>query len=96
DFGHSRVAHQLTQDGTKVLPVARTQTKAVFLACEAEEYLRDGEYDGAATTATQALTMANRIGDPRCVELVHGLLPGFAGHTSAEGVGELLELARAT
>ncbi|MCD9165789.1 hypothetical protein [Streptomyces albireticuli] len=96
DLGHRRSAHQLTQDGTKVLPVARTKTKAVFLAYEAEEYLRDGEYDRAATTATQALTMANRIGAPRCVELVHGLLPGFAGHTSAEGVGELLELARAS
>ncbi|RKN59693.1 XRE family transcriptional regulator [Streptomyces klenkii] len=96
DLGHRRSAHQLIQDGTKVLPVARTKTKAVFLAYEAEAYLRDGEFDRAAATATQALTTANRIGAPRCVELVHGLLPAFSGHASDVGVGELLELARAS
>ncbi|MCA6090983.1 hypothetical protein LE181_02180 [Streptomyces sp. SCA3-4] len=68
----------------------------MFLTYGADAYLRDGEYDRAATTAAKALTMANHIGAPRCVELVHGLLPRFRGHDSAEGVGELLDLARAS
>ncbi|WP_424886750.1 helix-turn-helix transcriptional regulator [Streptomyces sp. XH2] len=98
DLGHRRSAHQLIQDGTEVLPAARTKTKAVFLAYEAEAYLRDGEFDRAATTATQALYDGepHRRPPPRCVKLVHGLIPRFHGHASTEGVGEPLELARAS
>lgn len=96
DLGDPRKAHQLIQEGTGLLPHARTKTRAVFRTYEAGAFLRSGDIDQAAAAASEALTMANRIGAPRCVALVRDLVPAFTRHASAEGVPELLELARAS
>ncbi|MEU2855599.1 helix-turn-helix transcriptional regulator [Streptomyces syringium] len=96
DLGHHRRAQQLIEEGTSMLPDARLKTRAVFLAYEAESLLHSGEIDHAAATAHKALTMATRIGAPRCVNLVQGLMPAFAAHPTAQGVPELLNLARAS
>ncbi|KUL50240.1 hypothetical protein ADL22_07490 [Streptomyces sp. NRRL F-4489] len=90
DLGHARRAHTLIQEGTDVLPAAREKTRAVFLAYEAENYLRSGEIDQAAHAAHTAFTMADRIGAPRCTALIRGLAPGFAKHATAPGVERLL------
>ncbi len=94
DLGHHRRARQLIEEGTRLLPTARTKTRSVFLAYEAESFLRSGEVDRAAAAAHEALTMAARIGAPRCVALIYELMPKFAEYCSTEGVPELLELAR--
>ncbi|MFF5128083.1 helix-turn-helix transcriptional regulator [Streptomyces syringium] len=96
DLGYHQRAQQLIEEGTSMLPDARLKTRAVFLAYEAESFLQSGEIDHAAATAHTALAMATRIGAPRCVALVQGLVPLFAAHTSAQGVPELLNLARAS
>ncbi|MEH6373885.1 hypothetical protein V7793_05960, partial [Streptomyces sp. KLMMK] len=71
-------------------------TRAVFLTYEAESLIASGAIDQAAHTAHQALTMARQIGAPRCIELIHGLVPSFTGRRAVEGVPELLELTRAS
>ncbi|MCC3768181.1 XRE family transcriptional regulator [Streptomyces sp. UNOC14_S4] len=91
DLGHTRQAHALIQEGTGVLPVAREKTRAVFLAYEAENYLRSGEIDQAAHAAHTAFTMADRIGAPRCTALIRGLAPAFGEHRAAPGVEQLLD-----
>lgn len=78
------------QDGTEVLPVAREKTRAVFLAYEAEGYLRSGDVDQAADAALTALEVAERIGAPRCTALIHELAPDFERHPMAPGVEQLL------
>ncbi|MEV8544609.1 helix-turn-helix transcriptional regulator [Streptomyces sp. NPDC051572] len=95
DLGDPRQAHRLIGEGTALLPAARAKTRGVFLTSEARSYLATGEADQAAAAAKESLLLARQIGAPRCVELVRGLLPEFDRHSGAEGVGELLELARA-
>ncbi|MCD9142761.1 helix-turn-helix domain-containing protein [Streptomyces albireticuli] len=94
DLGHTRQAHALIQNGTEVLPVAREKTRAVFLAYEAEGYLRGGEIDRAAHAAHTALAMAQRIGAPRCTALISGMMPAFKKHKEVPGVAQLLEKAQ--
>ncbi|MFI9720428.1 multiprotein-bridging factor 1 family protein [Streptomyces sp. NPDC052396] len=94
DLGYPRKGHQLVQEGTRLLPHARMKTRSVFLAYEADAFLRSGDVEQAAAAASQALTVAHRIGAPRCVALVHDLVPAFSAHPSAEGVPELLQLTR--
>jgi transcriptional regulator with XRE-family HTH domain len=95
DLGHHDRAHQLIGEGLDLLQRPRDKTRGVFLTYEAETFLRAGEVDQAAHAASAALTLANRIGAPRCVKLVHDLAPEFARHRDAPGVAELLELVRA-
>ncbi|WP_406220830.1 helix-turn-helix transcriptional regulator [Streptomyces decoyicus] len=95
DLGEPQRAHQLIANGRDLLPGARAKTRAVFLTYEAGSHLRAGEVDNAAAAAKESLTLATRIGAPRCITLVRDLLPDFKKHSSAEGVHELLELARA-
>ncbi|GAA2248535.1 hypothetical protein GCM10010232_39920 [Streptomyces amakusaensis] len=94
DLGHTRRAHQLIGEGTALLPDTRAKTLGVFLAYEAESHLRTGYLDQAAAAATESLTLARRIGAPRCVTLVEQLLPAFRDHPRAPGVPELLHLTR--
>ncbi|MFE7133533.1 helix-turn-helix transcriptional regulator [Streptomyces sp. NPDC057638] len=94
DLGRTTRAHQLIGEGTALLTAARAKTRGVFLAYEAENHLRTGDVDQAAAAATESLTLARRIGAPRCVTLVEQLLPAFRDHPRAPGVPELLHLAR--
>lgn len=87
-------AHQLIDEGMRLLPAARDKTRGVFLSYEADSRLHAGQVDRAAAAARESLLLAHRIGAPRCVELVRGLLPAFAPYGTVEGVPELLELAR--
>ncbi|MGP8298148.1 helix-turn-helix transcriptional regulator [Streptomyces inhibens] len=96
DLGESQRAHRLIANGRDLLPRARTKTRAVFLTYEAGSYLRAGEVDQAAAAAKESLALAARIGAPRCITLVRDLLPDFMKHAAAEGVSELLHLAKAT
>ncbi|MBU3864407.1 hypothetical protein KN815_10040 [Streptomyces sp. 4503] len=95
DLGQPARAHQLVGEGMLLLPGARNKTRAVFLTYQAGSFLQAGEADHAAAAAKESLLLANRIGAPRCVTLVRDLLPGFKKFAGAEGVEELLELARA-
>ncbi|WP_331738357.1 XRE family transcriptional regulator [Embleya sp. NBC_00896] len=92
DLGHHDHAHHLIGEGLQVLQRPRDKTRGVFLTYEAETFLGSGDIDQAASAATQALVLAQRIGAPRCVDLVRALTPRFARHRDAPGVTELLEL----
>ncbi|MFF2374914.1 XRE family transcriptional regulator [Streptomyces xiamenensis] len=95
DLGDARRAHKLIEEGQTLLPPSRDKTKGVFLAYRAKTHLDLGEPDLAAAVATQSLEMAQRIGAPRCVELVRGLVPRFEAFSDVEGVPELLVKASA-
>ncbi|MFE9679276.1 XRE family transcriptional regulator [Streptomyces sp. NPDC006259] len=95
DLGDTRRAHQLIREGRKLLPPSRDKTRGVFRAYEARSHLDLREPERAAAAALEALQVAQRIGAPRCVELVQGLVPRFEAHSSVEGVPELLALAAA-
>ena len=90
DLGETRRAHQLIEEGQILLPPSRDKTRGVFLAYRAKTHLELGEPDLAAAAASQSLELAHRIGAPRCVELVRGLVPRFETFGDAEGVPELL------
>ncbi|MDX3694808.1 helix-turn-helix transcriptional regulator [Streptomyces europaeiscabiei] len=95
DLGDTRRAHALIREGQKLLPTRRAKTHGVFLTYQAKSHLNLGEPERAAAAALEALQVAQRIGAPRCVELVQGLIPRFEAHSSVEGVPELLALAAA-
>ncbi|MER5549938.1 XRE family transcriptional regulator, partial [Streptomyces sp. NPDC002589] len=96
DLGHPERAHALIEEGTAMLPGARDKTRAVFLSYEAGSFLQRGEADQAAAAAMHSLTLAKKIGAPRCIALVRDLAPGFNGHAGVHGVDELLELVHAS
>ncbi|MEU9891845.1 helix-turn-helix transcriptional regulator [Sphaerisporangium sp. NPDC051011] len=95
DLGQRRRAHQLMDEGIALLPANRSKTRAVFLTYKAETYLRDGEPEIAAATATRSLDLASRINAPRCVTMVRDLEPELAPYAHTAGVGDLLERLRA-
>ncbi|MFB8441222.1 helix-turn-helix transcriptional regulator [Streptomyces niveus] len=95
DLGQLRQAHQLMDEGIALLPVTRSKTKSVFLAYQAETYLRDGEPEIAAATAARSLDLASRIDASRCVTMVRDLEPELSRYAHTAGVGELLERLRA-
>ncbi|MEU3355155.1 helix-turn-helix transcriptional regulator [Streptomyces sp. NPDC037389] len=93
DLGEHRRAHQLIREGQALLPPSRDKTRGVFLAYQAQSHLDLGEPDLAAAAAIKSLDLAQRIGAPRCVELVRGLLPRFEAHAQVQGVPQLLAKA---
>ncbi|WP_172388016.1 helix-turn-helix transcriptional regulator [Streptomyces sp. MNP-20] len=95
DLGQRRRAHQLMDEGIALLPETRSKTRAVFLTYQAETYLRDGEPEIAARTATRSLDLASRINAPRCVTMVRDLEPDLSAYARTTAVGELLERLRA-
>ncbi|RBM24239.1 helix-turn-helix transcriptional regulator [Streptomyces sp. PT12] len=94
DLGAKRDAHRHIAEGVRQLPEARAKTKAVFLAYEADGYLRSGEVERAADSARQSLTLASSLGADRCLGLLRELMPGFSGHQRVAGVPELVGEAR--
>ncbi|WP_143690617.1 hypothetical protein [Streptomyces sp. Ag109_G2-15] len=82
-------------EGIALLPGTRSKTRAVFLTYQAETYLRDGEPEIAAQSATRSLDVASRINAPRCVAMVRGPEPDLLPYAHTPGVGELLERLRA-
>lgn len=96
DLGDPERARTLIEEGTALLPGARDKTRAVFLGYEAGSFLRAGEADQAAAAAMRSLSLAEKIGAPRCVALVRDLAPGFKQYAGADGVGDLLERVRAS
>ncbi|WP_327722158.1 XRE family transcriptional regulator [Streptomyces sp. NBC_00490] len=95
DLGDTRRAHELIRQGQNLLPTSRAKTHGVFLTYQARSHLNLEEPEPAAAAALEALQVAHRIGAPRCVELVQGLIPRFEAHAGVEGVPELLALAAA-
>ncbi len=93
DLGEHPHALHLIGEGLDVLQRPRDKTRGVFLTYQARACLQSGQIDRAAAAATEALTLARRIGAPRCVTLVRDLAPAFAPHHTVEGVPELMELA---
>ncbi|WP_218956423.1 XRE family transcriptional regulator [Streptomyces sp. UH6] len=95
DLGDIRRADGLIEEGQALLPGSRDKTRGVFAAYRARTYLDLGEPDLAAAAASESLELAQRIGAPRCVELVRSLTPRFETFREAEGVSELLARAAA-
>ena len=93
ELGETRRAHQLIREGQALLPPSRDKTRGVFLAYQAQSHMDLGEPDLAAAAASQSFDLAQRIGAPRCLELVRNLIPRFAPHARVEGVPELLARA---
>ncbi|QKZ23894.1 helix-turn-helix transcriptional regulator [Streptomyces chartreusis] len=91
DLGDTRRAHQLIREGKKLLPPSRDKTRGVFLAYEARSHLDLREPEQAAAAAREALQVAERIGAPRCVNLVRDLAPAFRAYPEVYGVGALLD-----
>ncbi|MFE5592929.1 XRE family transcriptional regulator [Streptomyces sp. NPDC056549] len=94
DLGQPERAHGLIEEGMALLPGTRDKTRAVFLTYEAGSFLETGEVDRAAAAATQSLTLAKRIGAPRCVTLVRELAPAFEKYGTLNGVEDLLQRVR--
>lgn len=92
DLGEHRRARDLLREGMALLPAARDKTKGVFLTYDADSLLKTGDIEQAAAKAHESLTLATRIGAPRCVRLVRDLAPAFALHQSVQGAPELLRL----
>ncbi|MDI3390030.1 helix-turn-helix transcriptional regulator [Streptomyces sp. B-S-A8] len=95
DLGELEHAHQLIGEGAALLPAARSKTRSVFLSYEAGSFLKVGEADQAAAAATQSLTLAEKIGAPRCVALVRDLAPEFKKYAGVDAVDDLLDRVRA-
>jgi tetratricopeptide (TPR) repeat protein len=91
DLGDTRRAHQLIREGQQLLPPSRAKTHGVFLTYQARSHLDLQEPERAAAAALEALQVAQRIGAPRCVDLVRELVPSFKAYPGAQGVGELLD-----
>ncbi|KUF17466.1 hypothetical protein AT728_16210 [Streptomyces silvensis] len=96
ELGQQRQAHRLMAEGITLLPATRPKTTAVFLAYQAETYLRGGEPEMAAETATRSFTLARRLGATRCVTMVRDLEPQLAPYARVPPVAELLEQFHAT
>lgn len=90
DLGDTRHAHQLIREGQDHLPPSRDKTRGVFLAYQAKSHLDLGEPDLAAAAANESLHLAQRIGAPRCEQLIRGLLPRFEKYQKVQGVSQLL------
>ncbi|MFD4574193.1 XRE family transcriptional regulator [Streptomyces sp. NPDC058417] len=90
DLGDTTQAHRLIAEGQALLPTSRDKTRGVFLAYRAQGHLSRREPEAAAADALEALHLAERIGAPRCVQLVRDLAPAFAPYRTAQGVPELL------
>ncbi|WP_049580064.1 helix-turn-helix transcriptional regulator [Streptomyces sp. SBT349] len=95
DLGAGPEAHRHIADGVRQLPQARAKTKAVFLAYEADGFLRSGEVERAAASASQSLTLARSLGADRCLGLLRDLMPAFSRHGRVHEVSELMTAARA-
>ncbi|MFI9604023.1 XRE family transcriptional regulator [Streptomyces sp. NPDC004069] len=93
DLGDTRRAHQLIREGQELLPGSRDKTRGVFLAYQAKSHLDLREPDLAAAAALDSLNLAERIGAPRCVQMVRELIPLFKAHPTAQCVPELLDRA---
>jgi hypothetical protein len=93
DLGDTSRAHSLIAEGQAQLPSSRDKTRGVFLAYRAQGHLSRREPEAAAADALEALLLAKRIGAPRCVRLVHDLLPAFTPYREAQGVPALLHAA---
>jgi tetratricopeptide (TPR) repeat protein len=65
NLGQPQRAHEQISQGLTLLPPARSKTKAVFLAYEAESLLARGEAAQAAELARDSLTLAQQIGASR-------------------------------
>lgn len=90
DLGDITRAHTLIAEGQALLPPSRDKTRGIFLVYRAQGHLSRRAPEAAAADALEALHLAERIGAPRCVQLVHDLAPAFIPYRTAEGVPELL------
>ncbi|MEV6957317.1 helix-turn-helix transcriptional regulator [Streptomyces sp. NPDC051183] len=90
DLGDTTQAHHLIAEGQALLPASRDKTRGIFLAYRAQGHLSRREPEAAAADALEALHLAERIGAPRCVQLVRDLAPAFTPYRTAQGVPELL------
>ncbi|MEU6813996.1 XRE family transcriptional regulator [Streptomyces sp. NPDC046860] len=90
DLGDTTQAQTLIADGQALLPESRDKTRGVFLAYRAQGHLSRREPESAAVDALEAFHLAERIGAPRCAQLVRDMVPAFAPYRTAEGVAALL------
>ncbi|MFF2013843.1 XRE family transcriptional regulator [Streptomyces sp. NPDC058195] len=90
DLGDTTRAHSLIAEGQALLPASRDKTRGIFLTYRAQGHLSCREPEAAAADALEALHLAERIGAPRCVQLVRELVPAFTPYRTADGVPELL------
>ncbi|MER6431699.1 XRE family transcriptional regulator [Streptomyces sp900105245] len=91
DLGDTTQALSLIAGGQALLPTSRDKTRGIFLAYRAQGHLGRREPEAAAADALGALHLAERIGAPRCVQLVRDLVPAFTPYRTAEGVPKLLQ-----
>ncbi|MFV0131653.1 hypothetical protein ACLGI4_28850 [Streptomyces sp. HMX112] len=91
DLGDTTQAHRLIAEGEALLPTSRDKTRGIFPAYRAQGHLSRREPEAAAADALDALHLAERIGAPRCVQLVRYLVPAFASYRTAEGGPQLLQ-----
>ncbi|RKE21951.1 hypothetical protein [Streptomyces sp. TLI_171] len=91
DLGEPGPAHHQITQGIDLLPASRDKTRAVFLTYEAESLVRQGEIDHAATTAQQALSLAQRLGATRCLRQITALGTVFQPYRQAPGVDDFLK-----
>ncbi|MEV6397356.1 XRE family transcriptional regulator [Streptomyces sp. NPDC051907] len=90
DLGDTTQAHSLIAEGQALLPTSRDKTRGIFLAYRAQGHLSRRDPEAAAADALEAFHLAERIGAPRCVQLVRDLAPAFTPYRTAEGVPDLL------
>ncbi|MFH9677738.1 XRE family transcriptional regulator [Streptomyces sp. NPDC017405] len=91
DLGDTTRAQALIAEGQALLPPSRNKTRGIFLAYRAQGHLDRREPEAAAAAALEALSLAEHIGAPRCVQLVRDLAPAFTPYQQAQGVPTLLQ-----
>ncbi|MFF4429793.1 helix-turn-helix transcriptional regulator [Streptomyces sp. NPDC001513] len=90
ELGDTGRAQSLIREGQDLLPTTRDKTRGVFLAYQASSFIDLSEPEQAAAAALESLELAQRIGAPRCVQLVEDLIPRLESFRDAQGVRELL------
>ncbi|MFI2765229.1 hypothetical protein ACH5A3_41465 [Streptomyces echinatus] len=85
DLGDTTQAHRLIAEGQVLLPASRDKPRGVFLAYRAQGHLSRRDPEAAAADALEALHLAERIGAPRCVQLVRDLAPAFTPYRTGAG-----------
>ncbi|MFJ5121861.1 helix-turn-helix domain-containing protein [Kitasatospora sp. NPDC088548] len=90
ELGDHTQALPMIERGVAAMTGHREKTSAVFLAYETEALLRTDAVDQAADCALRALEIADRIGAPRCVDLVRATASEFSKHRTVSGVDQVL------
>ncbi|MGW5679835.1 XRE family transcriptional regulator, partial [Streptomyces sp. NPDC003860] len=86
DLGHPDRAERTFAEGAALFPADRIRTQALFLARRADAQWRQGEIEGACSTAGQALDLTETISSHRSASTLRGLALSMDCHERVPAV----------